>query len=138
MIDAALENGVEHFVYSSVDRGGLNSVHEPTDIPHFITKHNIEQHLSAATANKSMSWTILRPVAFFENLVPGFVGKVFATSWKMTLKEDQKLQLIATSDIGHFAAESLCKPEQYRNVKLSLAGDELTYDEFKTVFHTTT
>jgi hypothetical protein len=53
-----------------------------------------------------MDWTVLRPVAFFENLVPGFLGKVFSTSWQMTLKKNQTLQLIATSDIGFFAAEA--------------------------------
>lgn len=81
-----------------------------------------------------MDWTVLRPVAFYENLVPGFLGKVFATSWDMSLKKDKPLQLIATSDIGFFAAEAFIKPEEFKGQKISLAGDELTYAQFKSIF----
>lgn len=129
-----MNNGVKHFVYSSVDRGGAKSDDSPTEVPHFISKHNIEKHLYEKTSGGEMSWTILRPVAFFENLVPGFMGKVFSTSWKITLAKDRKLQLVATSDIGFFAAQALLKPDEYRNKKLSLAGDELTYEQFATIF----
>ncbi|OQV07026.1 hypothetical protein CLAIMM_11519 [Cladophialophora immunda] len=107
---------------------------DPTNVPHFASKYNIEQYLFEKTKNQEMDWTVLRPVAFFENLVPGFLGKVFTASWARNLRKDQKLQLIATSDIGFFAAEAFMKPEQYKNTKLSLAGDELTYDQFKTIF----
>ncbi|OAL23559.1 hypothetical protein AYO20_11004 [Fonsecaea nubica] len=143
LIDAALKFGVKHFVYSSVDRGGpARSDKDPTTVPHFISKYNIEKHLFEKTKSRQntdvgMNWTVLRPVAFFENLVPGFLGKVFASSWARSLDKGQKLQLIATSDIGFFAAEAFLKPERYTNAKLSLAGDELTYDQFRTVFQQT-
>lgn len=81
LIDVSLKNGVKHFVYSSVDRGGSKSDDNPTDVPHFISKHKVEQYLYEKTKNGEMDWTILRPVAFFDNLVPGFMGKVFSTSW---------------------------------------------------------
>ncbi|CAN9241217.1 unnamed protein product [Alternaria alternata] len=135
LVDASLKHGVKHFVSSSVDRGGSRSDKDPTNIPHFISKHNIEQHLfSKVESNSSMNYTVLRPVAFFENLMPNFFGKVFTTSWETTLRRDQKLQLIATSDIGFFAAEAFMKPKEYLNERISIAGDELTYDEFKTIF----
>ncbi|KAF9691024.1 hypothetical protein EKO04_011266 [Ascochyta lentis] len=132
LIDASIKNVVEHFVYSSVDRG-VNSGTEATSVPHFASKYRIEQHLFEKTVNGEMDWVIFRPVAFYENLIPGFLGKVFATSWDATLKE-KPLQLIATSDIGFFAAEAFTKPEEYKGQKLSLAGDELTYTQFKTIF----
>jgi uncharacterized protein YbjT (DUF2867 family) len=141
LIDASLANGVERFVYSSVDRGGeKKSDIDPTNIPHFISKHNIEQHLFAAAKGKDMTWTVLRTVAFFENLVPGFFGKVFSTSWEMSLKPEQKLQLIATSDIGVFAAQSFSNPTSatFKNKSLSIAGDEMTFDEFRSTFEQTT
>lgn len=134
LVDASVENGVKHFVYTSVDRGGSKSDNDPTNVPHFISKHNVEQHLFEKTRNGSMDWTVLRPVAFFENLVPGFVGKVFTTSWQMRLREEQKLQLIATSDIGFFAADAFMKPDEFKNTKLSLAGDELTFEQFSSIF----
>lgn len=84
-----------------------------------------------------MTWTVLRPVAFFDNLTPNFFGKVFVTSWWMRLGETKKkLQLVATSDIGFFAAQSFinANSDEYKNKSISLAGDELTFDEWKTVF----
>ncbi|KAJ4348969.1 hypothetical protein N0V95_005017 [Ascochyta clinopodiicola] len=133
LIDAAIKHGVKHFVYSSVDRGGAKSDTDATTVPHFASKYRVEQYLFERTLNGEMDWVVLRPVAFYENLVPGFLGKVFATSWDSTLR-DKPLQLIATSDIGFFAAEAFTKPDEYKSQKLSLAGDELTYTQFKTIF----
>lgn len=137
LVDVSLKNGLRHFVYSSVDRGGANSENDPTNIPHFISKHNIEQHLFAKAKGSDMSWTVLRPVAFFENLTPNFFGKMFSSSWLLRLGEDKKkLQLVATSDIGFFAAQSFLnsESEQYKNRGISLAGDELTFNQFKEIF----
>lgn len=80
-----------------------------------------------------MEWFILRPVAFFDNLTPSFFGKVFATCFKTALK-GKPLQMVATSDIGYFAAEGFSHPESYAGQGLSLAGDELTFDQFAKIF----
>lgn len=140
LVDEALKAGVQQFVYTSVDRGGdQRSPSNPTSIPHFITKHNIEKYLIDAV-NKNggdasaMKYTILRPVAFMENWTPGFGGKVFGAMWTSALPADRKLQLISTSDIGHFAAQAFLHPDQYRNRAISLAGDELTLAEADMVF----
>ncbi|KAJ9272187.1 hypothetical protein DTO212C5_1692 [Paecilomyces variotii] len=134
LIDESLRQGVEFFIYSSVDRGGEEaSFNNPTNVPHFIHKHNIEHHLVDRADDSNMDWTILRPTAFFDNLVPGFYGKAFATSWQVSLK-DKPLQLVATSDIGYFAADAFLKPEEYKGKGVSLAGDELTYDEMAHIF----
>lgn len=82
-----------------------------------------------------MSWTILRPVAFMENLDGGFVGKIFATSMKIRLDPSQRaLQLIATEDIGVAAAEAFLRPEEYSGKFISLAGDEITYQQMAAIF----
>lgn len=128
-----MKNSVKHFVYSSVDRGGEKSANNPTNVPHFIHKHNVEQHLFVKAKETGMTYTILRPVAFFENLVPGFFGKIFSTVWELRLKK-KPLQLIATSDIGYFGAEAFLKPEEWRNRSISLAGDELTLAQFRAIF----
>ena len=66
LVDASIANGVEYFVYSSVERGGdEKSWENPTLIPHFVSKHRIELHLREAAEDKMM-WTILRPTAFME------------------------------------------------------------------------
>lgn len=47
LVDIARKHGVEHFVYSSVDRHGF----QPTEVPHFISKHHIEEHLMKSGLN---------------------------------------------------------------------------------------
>jgi hypothetical protein len=120
-------------VYSSVDRGGYASYTTPTKVPHFINKHNIEHHLVEKSKSADMKWFILRPAAFYENLAPDFFGKVFATSFKMAPK-GKPLQMVATDDIGFFGGEAFAHPEAYQNKSLSLAGDELTYDQMAWIF----
>lgn len=75
-------------MYTSVDRGGeARSPKTPTDIPHFITKHNIEKHLLEASKTSAMQWVVLRPVAFMETLVaPGLDGKVMSTAWRSVMR----------------------------------------------------
>ncbi|KAL8706282.1 MAG: hypothetical protein Q9201_000658 [Fulgogasparrea decipioides] len=134
LVDAALEAGVKHFVFTSVDRGGNHrSDTNPTEVPHFRTKYDIEQHLLAKASGTDLMWTVLRPVAFMDNLQPGLLGKLFATAWKVALKNG-KLQLIATEDVGWFAAQAFLHPEEYRDRALSLAGDELTFGEADAAF----
>lgn len=136
LVDAALASGVRQFVFTSVERGA-NSSSTPTNVPHFITKHNIEQHLkSESTRNGgSMAWTILRPVAFMDNLTPDLQGKLFITAWKISLGSSGKpLQLISCADIGVIAAEAFVKPDEYKNRSLSLASDAITFDQANSTF----
>ncbi|KAK7542964.1 NmrA-like family protein [Phyllosticta citricarpa] len=134
LVDAAIAADVKHFVYSSVERG-VNGATEPTNIPHFISKFNIEKHLISKSNGSDMTWTILQPVAFLDNFGP--VGSPFAaafpTMWKMTLGEDKKLQLIAATDIGRMAAKSFVEPEKFAGQTIGLASDELNLKEVRTI-----
>jgi len=84
LVDAAKAAGVKLFVYTSADRG-VSSDEDPTEVAHFASKFRIERHLKQAAAKISgdarIDWTIIRPVAFMENLTPDFLGKAFATMW---------------------------------------------------------
>ncbi|KAI9839381.1 MAG: hypothetical protein M1837_002105 [Sclerophora amabilis] len=141
LIDASIAHGVKHFVYASVDRGGDRSEDDPTPVPHFASKYRVEQYLKKkTTANddsqkpSDMTWTILRPVAFMENLKPGFMTKAMITSLKITRARTLRIHLISCADIGWFAAEAFRKPEEYRNKAFSLAGDSLDLNELDQVF----
>lgn len=134
LIDASIKHGVEHFVFTSVDRHGKDSDNDPTNIPHFISKANIEKHLKEKSAGTQMTWTILRPVAFMENFAPGLAGKIFPTAWCASLSPTTKLQLVATADIGYFAAQALLNPKEYNGRAISIAGDELTFEEANEIF----
>lgn len=137
LFDAAQENGVKHFVFSSVDRGGdVKSWDTPTKIPHFITKHQIELHIRDKINTSQMSYTIIRPVAFMDNEQPGQFGRLFAAMWAQM--GNTKLQLVATKDIGVFAAKALANAESddFKNQAISIAGDSLTQAEANEVFWT--
>ncbi|KUJ14583.1 putative NmrA-like family domain-containing protein 1 [Mollisia scopiformis] len=136
LIDESIKNGVEQFVFSSVDRGGDKSDTNPTDIPHFASKHRIEQYLKERTENgKKMPYTILRPVAFMDNLSPGFYGKTFIGM--VGSLGAKPLQLISCRDIGLFTARAFQDPASYKGRSISLAGDEMTADQIRTVFKET-
>ncbi|XXG97276.1 hypothetical protein Hte_003572 [Hypoxylon texense] len=127
-----------HFVFSSVDRGGEpTSWDSPTDVEHFAQKHNIEVHLREACEGSGgkLTYTILRPVAFMDNLNPGTFGTIFAALW-YTMPSSRKLQIVSVRDIGLFAAQALLHPDSpdYRGRAIGLAGDELTLDEARAVF----
>lgn len=135
---AAIDAGVKHLVYTSVERGGPEkSDADPTIIPHFISKYNIEVDLKerAAKTEQDMTWTIIRPVGFMDNLTPNFLGKGFMAMWSLN-GLDHKLQLVATVDIGKVAAEAFLNAdsEMYRNKALSLAGDDLSPAQAAKIF----
>ena len=135
VIDEAVKNGVEHFVFTSVDRGGPGiSEKSPTEIEHFASKHRIEEYLKKKSAGTKTEWTILRPVGFMDNLVLGFNGKMFPALWGASLGNDKVLQLISVHDIGVFAARAFQNPQEYKGRAISLAGDELTLPQAKKVF----
>ncbi|KAF2838283.1 NmrA family protein-like protein [Patellaria atrata CBS 101060] len=136
LVDESIKNSVKHFVYSSVDRGGESKSWEnETPIPHFQTKHKIEHHLRDNAG--AMSWTILRPAAFMDNLTPEFQSKVFLAALTNKMG-DKKLQWVATEDIGAFAAKSFDNPEEWNHKAISLAGDELNAAEVSRAIQNTT
>ena len=72
VVDGAIANNVKVFVYTSVDRHGVRTDTNPTNIPHFISKHDIEVYVKEKAMDSGMSYTILRPVAFMDNMTPKF------------------------------------------------------------------
>ncbi|KAI0205589.1 hypothetical protein F4808DRAFT_455813 [Astrocystis sublimbata] len=136
LINAAARHGIKHFVFSSVDRGGDNrSWENPTDVPHFITKHNLELHLRKTCEKKpSMTYTILRPAAFMDNLNPtSSFGAVMASMWA-TMPADTKLQVCSVRDIGIFGAKAIVYPKRYAGRAIGIAGDELTLADVRSTF----
>lgn len=139
LIDKAIEEGVEMFVYSSVERGGdEESWNNETPVPHFRTKWVIETHLRSVTGpgtkGERMMWTVLRPVAFMDNLEPGFKTKVFLTAMKNYLGKDKTMQWVAVEDVGVFAAKALAGSQEWNRRAVGIAGDELTVEEMGEAF----
>jgi len=136
-LDAAAAAGVRQVVFSSVDRGGEpRSWDNPTDIAHFLSKHEIELHLRALGDARpgAFTWTILRPTAFLDNLNPGMFCSIFTSMWSGALSPGRKLQFVATRDIGRWAARALADPDAFAGRAIGLAGDEISLDEAKDTF----
>ena len=129
-VDGAVDAGAKHIVFTSVERNGFN----PTPVPHFTTKHNIEKHLMERAKEKSISYTILRPVFFLDNLEWGFIGKVISTTWRDYVT--RPLQVVDTNDIGQLGANAFLSADKpdYKDKAISVAGDELSFEAADKVF----
>ena len=115
--DLAVESGVQHLVYTSVNAAGP----ERTGIGHFDSKSDIEAHIRALDLNS----TIIRPSGFMELLMlPGMgLDKGYFVSF---VRPDQKAQVIATQDIGKIVAGIFADPASYIGKTIEIAGDEIT------------
>jgi len=126
LVDAAHRAQIQHFVYSSV--GGAE---RESGIPHFESKWQIEKHIRAL----GLPATIIRPVFFMDNFTSYF-GEPIKQQNKLILPlhQDTRLQLIATEDIGSFAALAFEQPTGFLGKALEIAGDELSMTELAETF----
>ena len=125
-IDAAKRAGVKHVVYASAGAADKNS-----GVPHLDSKFETEKYLAAS----GLHYSILRPVYFMENIfMPGTIKEgVFYQAMRPT----DKIQAIATDDIGAFVALAFEKPDLLPNKAIEIAGDELTVEEWTKVIGAT-
>lgn len=138
VVDAAVAAGVQHFVYASGDRGGSElSETNPTTVPHIAVKLVVERYIKekAAASKQGMTWTFIRPVTFMDNLRTDFVGKGFASMWRCM--GEKSLQLVSTKDVGYFSALAFKEADQWQGKAISVAGDELNFEEANKVFKET-
>ncbi|WP_435174708.1 NmrA family NAD(P)-binding protein [Actinacidiphila sp. bgisy145] len=124
--DAAAATGVAHFVYSSV--GGAE---RGSGIPHFESKWRIEQHIDKL----GLPATVLRPAMFHDvlrDIGPRRAdGGLVLGLW---LRPQVAVQVIATSDIGAFAADAFDDPDAWRGRQVEIASDELTGPQMAEAF----
>jgi uncharacterized protein YbjT (DUF2867 family) len=123
--EAAKAAGVQHLVYSSV-----GAAHRGRGQKHFESKWIIEQHIHAL----DIPYTILRPVAFFENFNWERAFILNGTFNALGLRPEKERQLIAVDDIAVFAALAFANPDQYLGRTIELAGDALTESELAETF----
>jgi len=124
--DAAKKARLPHLLYSSVggaDRGA--------EITHWKTKWEIELYIRGL----GLPATVLRPVTFMETYYAPAVEK-WLLSGKLVdpIRAEKRVQLIATDDIGEWAALALIEPGRFVGKALEIAGDELTNPEIAATF----
>src|SRR5215469_8291261 len=126
MADAALDAGVEHFVFSSV--GGAE---RKSGIPHFETKWEIEKHIRKLR----LPATMFRPVGFMENYyIPLLEGQILKGRLFDPVQDEKPLQTIASDDIGKFIGLAFAQPGRFIGLELEIAGSELTSPQAAEVF----
>jgi len=124
LADAAKAAGIRHFVYSSV--GGAD---RKSGLAHFESKWQIEEHICSI----GLPATILRPVFFMENLRSPWMGPRDGVL-TVALNPSTALQMIASDDIGAFAALAFARPQEFIGKALEIAGDSLTMPQVADAF----
>jgi uncharacterized protein YbjT (DUF2867 family) len=124
--DAVKQARVQHLVYSSVggaDRGAK--------ITHWETKWQVELYIREL----GLPATILRPVSFMETYyIPAVEKGILGGKLLDPIRADKPYQLIATDDIGEYAAQALTQPERFIGKAIEIAGDELTNPQIAATF----
>jgi uncharacterized protein YbjT (DUF2867 family) len=120
--EMAKNEGVEHFVYSSV-----GSAHRRTGIPHFDNKARVEERVRELGFP---SYVILRPVFFMENWIsPWFKSGLDEGRLAIALKPETRLQMVAVEDIGRYGRVAFEKDKALNGRAIDIAGDERTMPE---------
>lgn len=115
-VDAAVESGIDHFVFSSV--GGAE---RDTGISHFDSKREIERHLGET----DLDATVVRPVFYMQNL-EGNREDVMQGTLALAMERHVPLQMLDVDDLGAFVARVFADPDRYIGEAFELASDELT------------
>jgi uncharacterized protein YbjT (DUF2867 family) len=117
--ELAREAGIAHLVYGTIRGAGQH-----TGIAHVESKARIEERIAAL----GLPATILRPASFMDNFAsynrPVVEGGELVVS--LALRPQTPVALIATRDIGEFAAIAFDQPELYIGRQIEIAGDHLT------------
>jgi uncharacterized protein YbjT (DUF2867 family) len=118
---AAKAAGVGHLIFGSVA-----SADQDTGIPHFDSKYEVEKHL----ASLGVPYTVVAPVYFMDNLLePWSLPALGEGKLAMALPAERRLQQVAVSDIGAFAATLAERREAVFGKRYDIAGDDLTGTE---------
>ncbi len=118
LADAAKAAGVAHLVFTSVPKADRF-----TGIPHFDSKTRVEQHIKQI----GVPHTIIGPTFFMENLLsPWWLPGLRQGQFAIALSPNRKLEIIATEDIGAFAAHVIEKREEFLGRRIDIAGDTRT------------
>ena len=116
LIDQAIANQVKHFVFISVlgvDRGYQES-------PTFKAKREVEKYL----INSGLSYTILRPSGFANNLIP-LAERFRDTGIYFSIGEQQnRSSIVSTDDLAKIAIAA-CQLEEAKNQIFAVGGPDI-------------
>lgn len=116
-IDAAVHTGVAHLVWNTSGKAG----DEKTG--NLILDH--QQETANYLADSGLSYIILQPTVYLENLLGPYTAPFVANENKLTYPhpEDMEVHWIASEDMGSFVVSALEKPE-LSGSKFAVAGTQ--------------
>ncbi|MFI5132419.1 MAG: NmrA family NAD(P)-binding protein, partial [Chitinophagales bacterium] len=118
LANAAKENGIQYFLFSSVVGADMN-----TGIPHWESKAKIENHIKQI----GLPYTIIRPSSLYDNfLLPQVKSRLLKGKLVAPLSKDTVQQFISAEDIGRISAAIFMNPQKYMSQTLSLAAEEMS------------
>jgi uncharacterized protein YbjT (DUF2867 family) len=118
LVNAVKAASVGHLILASVASADRN-----TGIPHFDSKYEVEKQL----ASLGVPHSIVAPVYFMDNLLEQWnVPALREGKLTMAMPAERRLQQVAVSDIGAFAAALVERREAVFGKRYDIAGDELT------------
>jgi len=117
LADSAKENGVTHFLYSSVIGADAN-----TGIPHWESKFNIENHIKQT----GLRYTIIRPASLFENfLIPQVKSRLLKGKLVTPTHKNKVQQYISSEDIGKISTSIFMNPGKYNGQTITIAAEQM-------------
>lgn len=120
------EQGIKHFLYSSVVGAPLN-----TGVPHMDSKFKIENYIKQT----GLPFTIIRPTSLFENfLIPQVKKGILKGKLIQPINRDTIQQYIAAEDIGNAAVKIFLNSHEYLGRTISLASEQLSTQEVADTF----
>jgi uncharacterized protein YbjT (DUF2867 family)/predicted SnoaL-like aldol condensation-catalyzing enzyme len=120
MIEACVKAGVKHVVLNSA----LGAGDYPKSFPSW--HRTVEQKLQAT----SLSWTILRPNSFMQNIIAYMAPSIRAQGAFYSAMGDAKTSYLDIRDIASVAVNALTKPADHAGKIYELNGPEaLTSDQ---------
>ena len=126
LADAAKENNIQHFVYSSVVGADLK-----TRIPHWESKFKIENHIREI----NLPHTIIRPSSFYENFLnPQVKSRILKGKFVSPLRQKTVQQIISARDVGLVCAAVLEAPDKYLSRVITLAAEEMDQGQMANIF----
>lgn len=119
-------NQIDHVVFNS---GAMND-DITTRMEEFWSKLDIENYMKEELPPLNITWSVLRPVVFMENLDDARNGNPLKKgSVKMLTKANLSVKYITCTDIGKGSAELLLRPDLYAGQTIDAATCEYTGPE---------
>ncbi|MGZ8511250.1 MAG: NmrA/HSCARG family protein [Chitinophagaceae bacterium] len=126
LADSAKENGVKHFLYSSVIGADAN-----TGVPHWESKFKIETHIKQT----GLPYTIIRPASLYENfLIPQVKSRLLKGKLVSPSHKNKVQQYISAEDIGRISAIIFMNPGKYKGQSITIAAEQMDSLQVADVF----